>query len=388
MTFELVALTLAAAQAFLLAVLIFQKHRAVYANRFLSWMMLVCGVTVIHILVQDYGVYNHYPGLLFAVLGIPFLVAPLHFLYIEYLLSRADRFRGRDWLHFLPACVIEFAAILTAVAFPSNGMGTSEKDVALAPLRFHIYNWLLVTEGVGYTLAGLSVLLRYRRAIRNVVSSLEEVRLNWLMFITLDALAAWLVFLGESTLLALGINLSNFLITSICAAVYIYAIGYYGLLKSEAFAEPGVGNTMHEIFKAASSSHERRGRYEKSGLDAGSASSLAHKLVGLMDEKKLYRNPTLTLAQVAEVMAITPHNLSEVINTQQKQNFYDFVNCYRVEEVKRNLTDPDKKNLKVLAIAFDAGFNSKASFNEVFKSMTGLTPSEYRKKMAGSRDGG
>lgn len=372
-------LTLAAAQAFLLAILIFQKHRTVYANRFLSWMMLVCGIAVIHILVQDYGLYDGRPGFLYAVLGIPFLVAPLHFLYTEYLISRAAQFRRRDWVHFLPAGIMELAAIVIAIAFPSQSIGAPEKNVALVPLRFHIYNWLLVAEGAGYTLASLTALLKYQRAIRDVVSSLENVRLNWLMTITYGALATWLVFLVESTLLALGINLSNFLITSLCAAVYVYAIGYYGLLKSEVFGEPEVGNTMHEIFEAAQSQAGDPVKYGKSGLDEESAASLADKLTRLMAEEKLYRNPSLTLAKLAGLMAISPHNLSEVINTQQRQNFYDFVNRYRVEEVKRSLADPGKSSLKILSIAFDAGFNSKASFNEAFKTMTGVTPSEYRR---------
>ncbi len=83
MTFESIVLVIAAAQAFLLAGLTFQRHRALYANRFISMMMLVVGIAVVHMLVQDNGFYDTHRGLLYVVLGILFLVEPLHFLYAK-----------------------------------------------------------------------------------------------------------------------------------------------------------------------------------------------------------------------------------------------------------------------------------------------------------------
>ena len=75
---------------------------------------------------------------------------------------------------------------------------------------------------------------------------------------------------------------------------------------------------------------------------------------------------------------MSAHNLSQVINAKLGKNFYDFVNEYRVEEVKRRLRDPKYTNLKILAIGMDAGFNTKSTFNAFFKKHTGLTPSQYR----------
>ena len=86
-----------------------------------------------------------------------------------------------------------------------------------------------------------------------------------------------------------------------------------------------------------------------------------------MKNKSPYIDSNLTLNKLAKILDITAHNLSEVINLHMKQNFFDFVNKYRVEKVKRDLVDPEKKHLTFLAIAFDAGFNSKSSFNVIFK---------------------
>ena len=102
------------------------------------------------------------------------------------------------------------------------------------------------------------------------------------------------------------------------------------------------------------------------------------RLVALMEEKELYKNSTLTLPELAQEMNISQHYLSEVINTQLGKNFYDFVNGYRAEEVMRRMRDPKASHLTILAIALEAGFNTKSSFNTFFKKYTGLTPSQYR----------
>jgi AraC-like DNA-binding protein len=76
---------------------------------------------------------------------------------------------------------------------------------------------------------------------------------------------------------------------------------------------------------------------------------------------------------------MSPNHLSQVINQLEGKNFFDFVNAYRVEEVKRKMADDRSKKLTLLAIALESGFNSKTSFNMVFKKMTGQTPSQYYK---------
>lgn len=190
---------------------------------------------------------------------------------------------------------------------------------------FHVYNWVLNLQGIVYTLACLSLLRAYRGTIKNVVSSMENVRLNWLMFLTLAAFAAWLSFLVESALLLFGYNLSNFVLTSICGGLYVYAVGYYGVIKSEVLAEPVVGNIMHEVSDTVTETKRAGEKYQRSGLDRETAAVLAGQLLTLMDEKRPYRDASLTLAQLAAMLSITPHNLSEVINTQYGKNFYDFI---------------------------------------------------------------
>jgi len=103
-------------------------------------------------------------------------------------------------------------------------------------------------------------------------------------------------------------------------------------------------------------------------------------LLQIMETDKPYLNSDLTLRELAGKLSMSTHNLSEILNTRLNQNFYDFINRYRVEEVKRKLAEKESENFSLIAIAFDSGFNSKSTFNTIFKKYTGTTPSQYRKQ--------
>ena len=98
-----------------------------------------------------------------------------------------------------------------------------------------------------------------------------------------------------------------------------------------------------------------------------------------MQNRKPYLESDLTLLKLSQQIGISTHNLSQVINEKLDMNFYDFVNKHRVEEAKRLLIDPAKQPLTILAIAEEAGFNSKTTFNSCFKKFTSTTPSEYKR---------
>ena len=97
-----------------------------------------------------------------------------------------------------------------------------------------------------------------------------------------------------------------------------------------------------------------------------------------METEKPYLNPELSLQEMAEKSGVSRHILSAVINQQQKMNFYEFVNNYRVKEVKELMNNPKNKDQNNYELAYNAGFNSKASFYRIFKQITHQTPSEYR----------
>ncbi|MCP5106665.1 MAG: helix-turn-helix domain-containing protein [bacterium] len=124
---------------------------------------------------------------------------------------------------------------------------------------------------------------------------------------------------------------------------------------------------------------EKKIRYKRSLLNPQFTGECIKKLLYFMDIEKLYRDETISLQSLSEKLSITPHQLSQLLNDNLNKNFSDFINTYRVEEVKKILEDPKRSNQKLLAIAFDVGFKTKTAFNSAFKKHTNMTPSEYKK---------
>jgi len=372
-------LLLAAAQAAFLGILILRKYTGLPANRILGIMMLLYAVIVGHNLAIELGFFGRFPHLLLVPLGFTLLVAPLHYFYAKFLTHPDARFRGVDWLHAIPA-ILYWLAITPDFAVPAQEL-TAQLSIhadSISP-RFMIFNFFLVLQAMAYLGLTLVLIKKFHRRLRLVFSSVEKLKLTWLQQMTFLLISAWLVFSLEEIFLMLGTNLSDFDLSSFLVGLYIYLMGYLVLVKSEIFSQPGLARPMHLLETMdAEEAREKSNRYEKSGLSPERAQALTHRLVEVMREKEPYTDNELTLADLAEIMQITPHNLSEILNTHLQQNFYDFINQYRIEKAKRDLADPAKRHLKILAIAFEAGFNSKTAFNTIFKQFTRMTPSAYR----------
>jgi AraC-like DNA-binding protein len=120
-------------------------------------------------------------------------------------------------------------------------------------------------------------------------------------------------------------------------------------------------------------------KYKNSGLSKQKSLELFEALGILMKDTKPYRDAELTLFTLAKQLKIHPNHLSQIINQHHNQNFFDYINEYRVNDVKEALFSLKYDNHSLLGIAHEFGFNSKASFNRAFKKFTGITPSEFRK---------
>ncbi|MEW8468085.1 MAG: helix-turn-helix domain-containing protein, partial [Candidatus Thiodiazotropha sp.] len=119
-------------------------------------------------------------------------------------------------------------------------------------------------------------------------------------------------------------------------------------------------------------------KYRKSVLDSEMAGMLLSELKSYMAREKPYLDNTLTLPQLSRQLDIPPHYLSQVINERLKQNFFDFINRYRVDDAKQHLDNPEQAGKNILAIALDSGFNSKSAFYTAFKKHTGMTPTQFK----------
>jgi AraC-like DNA-binding protein len=125
--------------------------------------------------------------------------------------------------------------------------------------------------------------------------------------------------------------------------------------------------------------NQSRGKYEKTSLADAVKEDYKNKLLLYMESRKPYLDSTLCLNNLAEKVAIPAHHLSQVLNICLNQNFFDFINSYRIKESRRLLSEQDSVKKTVLEILYTTGFNSKSVFNAAFKKHTGMTPSQFKK---------
>ncbi|MFZ1730736.1 MAG: helix-turn-helix transcriptional regulator [Bacteroidota bacterium] len=434
-----IALGLGIAQSLFLAGILVQRHRKLYANRFLAALMLVYGVVLTQLLLQDLGIFHSHSRLFIALSALPLTAAPLHYLYARHLIHPEKRMARSEWLHLIPFLLYKLTELPLLFGPPAEVAALlAQSDTMDIPTRFFIFNWVIILQSVAYMAATLLLLRRHATGLEDLASSLENLRLNWLRNITLLTLFAWLLFFVEYVFYLGGMTLGpHFGVSGILGGVLVYVLGYLGLSRSEVLEASSVHDSLAELsqYRERESEWQRTGaggrgrhaaevrrivrpesesiagasvagessdggqenesgrvigrssegsdessnvRYAKSGLGEDRAEEAAAQLLKIMEEERVYTDSGLTLPHLAGLVGVTPHNLSEVINTRFQQNFFDFVNSYRLRQVQADLNDPAKQNLTVLAIAFDAGFNSKTSFNTIFKKHVGMTPSEYR----------
>jgi AraC-like DNA-binding protein len=131
---------------------------------------------------------------------------------------------------------------------------------------------------------------------------------------------------------------------------------------------------------------EKAKKYKRSPLNPLYIKECINKLTYLMEIEKLYRDETISLQSLSEKLSISPHQLSQIINDELNKNFPDFINSYRIEEVKKLLSDPKGANQKILSMAFDVGFNTRVAFNNAFKKYTKMTPTQYKEKLMMNND--
>ncbi len=123
-------------------------------------------------------------------------------------------------------------------------------------------------------------------------------------------------------------------------------------------------------------------KYAGSSLTESQKARDFDNLLNTMKSEELFLNPELKLADVSGIVGINPKHLSQIINEKSGKNFYEFVNAYRIEYTKNLLKNTTSKEMNITQVMYESGFNSKSSFNTMFKKNTGFTPSIYRKQAA------
>lgn len=374
-------LLLGAIQGILLSILLFSKKINHTANVVLGIAMLALSFDVFHSAYILFGYYFEFPHYIGITYAFPFLYGPIFYIYARLISSADNSFNPKYYFHFIPFVLVVIYGIVF-VYFRSTEFKLTlidNESVSAVP-GLQIINYLKPLHGIIYVLLTIKVLRGYNKNIKSSYSNIEKINLNWLRHLTIGLTVIWSIvvlsylanILSERT-----VKLDHWIYMA--ASVLIYSIGYLSLLQPQIFG--AVNQIPEEKADDKLKLHSDEGiSYQRSGLSDNDAQSYLKKLEQVMERDKPYLNSELTLRELAESLSMSTHNLSEILNTRLNKNFYDFINHYRVEEVKRRLSDNESKNYSLIAIAFDSGFNSKSAFNTIFKKLTGTTPSQYRKQ--------
>ncbi|MCK4663019.1 MAG: helix-turn-helix transcriptional regulator, partial [Bacteroidales bacterium] len=182
----------------------------------------------------------------------------------------------------------------------------------------------------------------------------------------------------------LPVNFENYgtlKITYIGLTIFTFIFSYFGIKQPIIFGD-NIKNKIFDNNKIKDNSTEITSpdKYKRSGLKDKDAERYFKDLLRIMDTEKPYLNEKLSIQDLSDILGISRHYLTQVINEKLHKNFYTFTNEYRLKEVKKRMLSDKYKNYTILSIALESGFNSKSTFNTLFKNYTGMTPSEYRKK--------
>lgn len=371
--FEIIYL-LAALQGLLLSGVLFSKKENRTANRVLGIATLALSLELATVVYYAKGWFKILPHAMGFTYPLPTLYGPLFYLYSKLISNKERQLRSTDFLHFTPIVIIFcitlpifFYSAEEKIAFLDNMIHGVHHPI------FSFFDFFVSIQGIVYTILSLRVVAEYNKRIKDTFSSIDLINLNWLKYLNLAGAIIWSIVALGLVAHWVGWYFAGFnAMLNIPLSILIYLIGYMGLKQPEIFLDPVLLSQQSESAE----------KYQRSGLNDESAEEIKDRLLAMMTAEKPYLGQDLTLQKLAGRLKTSTHNLSEVINTRLHQSYYDFINQYRVEEFKSRLADPKSQRYNLLSIALDSGFQSKGTFNSIFKKSTGMTPSQYKDRLA------
>lgn len=360
-----------AAQGLFLAVYLFTKRENRKANKWLALLLAAISLHLLEYGADLSGVTLHFPFLVASTYPLLFCMGPFYFLYCNRLTGRQSKTGLKTVLHFIPA-VLVLLLMLPFYTMPEQEklrylMELGAENNLNIPVEQLIFMTVHVTQTAIYVYAAYRLIVKKEKALLTVSSdALAVKKIGWLHRFSLYFAVYLALYLLLVVVLAVvdSYQVQIDYVMLLLTAASIYAIGY------SAIKSPDIFKAFPEsAIKTPSAGPKNGNRFPE----------LKQQLLQLMESDKPYLKNDLKISELAEALSIPYHQLSQLINDEFRVNFYDFINSYRVEEAKKRLRE-DNRNAKMLAIAFETGFNSKATFNRVFKKFTGLSPSEFREK--------
>ena len=348
------------------------------------WLSFV-GLNLLLYYIHATGKHVTFPYFLGLEIPMPLLYGPFLFLYTVALTDQEHN-KKINPLHFIPFVLALLSTLpFHALSFPQKIKVYQDGGRAYELLSLIILIAVLIS-GFLYTFISLQKLKKHRKTIAEQFSYTEKINLKWLSYLILGSSIIWLVAIFRQ---------DNYTFSAV--VLYVLFIGYFGIKQVGIFTNT-VPQIQNEILETSSIEVNKTSndtlfdekeievqpekiKYEKSKISSDEVSTIQKNLLVLMQTEKTYTDPELTLSDLAQKINVHPNTLSQIINSVEQKNFYEYINDLRVEEFKKLIAIPDNQKFTLLSLAFDSGYNSKTAFNRNFKKNTGHSPSDYLKQM-------
>lgn len=349
------------------------------SNILLGAFFLAIGLNLLDSFLVLEKVYLHNTAFVAWGSCIPLLFGPLLYLYTRSILIKNFSLSGRNWLHFLPFILFFILTELGYLLLKEESRLAMIQNMVQRKVPTSVYavSGLIFLQFFLYAGASLRLISRYKKLVGQKFSDEHRNNISWL--------SSTIIFFTVCMIIS---AINGFVgLTSLAQFYYLFlAVIIFGVfvfinrVLLKALKRPEIFAWMDENQDADKIQPGSTAKYPGSTLSEDERNKALDRLRKYIEAEKPFLDPELSLDQLAKSLDLRPKILSQVINESLHKNFFEFINDYRIEEAKRLLTDPADKKITVLEVLYEVGFNSKSSFNTLFKRHTGLTPSEFKRK--------
>jgi len=336
-------------------VFIFNKKFQKRTNYILAISLISLALLGVNQVIYNLNLKATYPIIKYLPIRYTILCGIILYYYILFTIKVEHKYNKRDSL------IISFFLFFFLLDLVLFGIYLYSPEFVLAYNEVHnIY--LKIKELTSVFFSFIVLLWGFRKLHlldrEDTLTSKETNRLLWLRNNTIAVFIVWAVWAIPETYSVFSGKTFwwTYYPTCIGLITLIFWLGFYVILKREYFIAP-----PPNILSEKTETHYKN-------------------LLRLMQTEKLYKNPNLTLDLLAQKTHLSKGYLSQIINQKSNKKFSEFINIYRIAEVKENLADPKYAHYSILGIGLEAGFKSKSTFNAAFKKVTGQTPSAFKKK--------
>lgn len=336
------------------------------ANQLLGLVTFIIVLWNIWILSLDFQIHHHIPFFYLLPLNYSLALGPLLYLYVKKITDFSHQFSKKEALYFLPVSIECIVHLMISRDAWTNHITAVETDTFL--LLMPIVQFAAIVSVVVYCVYALQEIRKYHTWLQKNYSENEAYNLRWLYRLIIIFAVLWLLW-GPYTIIdytvyhfQLGID-DYYPIYVLLSMITIW-------ISAEAFLRPEV------ILLEANRKKDRE--KEKPSIQILEKASWLQEQ---MQMNRFYLDPSLTLRSLANNLEIHPNILSKIINDGLGKNFSDFINEYRVNAIVEKLHSGHYDHITLLGISLECGFNSKTTFNRVFKNIMGVTPLQYKKSI-------